>query len=71
MWYLVIGYIGVVEVWSEDGSSLYLGLNSKDHQALENSLMESVFMTSTTGYTLDRDQEFLIMGTSKGDILQF
>jgi hypothetical protein len=68
---LVVGYIGLLEVWSEDGTEMYLGLNSKDHQALENSLMESVFMSSSTGYTVDRDQEFLMLGTSKGDIFQF
>jgi len=32
--------------------------------------MEASFLSSSVGYTLEKNEEFLIVGTSKGEIYQ-
>ena len=43
---------------------------ASDHEKKENSFMEAVFLSSCVGYTGALGEEFLMVGTSLGEIYQ-
>ena len=81
-WYLVAGYVGIIEFYSEDGSKRYFQGNSSDHSKHDFELMNSVYLCSCVGWSstdsLKQDEfimngtsnqhEFIMVGTSLGEI---
>ena len=63
----------MIELYSEDGSKRYFAGTSSDFQKHESDLMNAVFLCSTVGTVEANDcvEEFIIVGTSRGEIYQY
>ena len=52
-WYLLLGYVGSFEVYSEDGSKMYHKGQASDWGKNNIGLKDSAFISSCVGYHLD------------------
>lgn len=71
-WYLVIGFVGYVELYNEDGSKRYFTSKSQISAEEEIDPLERPAFTSSCvghfGDEKDENNEYLIFGTSHGEI---
>ena len=63
----------MIEVYCEDGSKRYFAGTSSDFQKHESDLMNAVFLCSCVGTVKGKDglEEYIIVGTSQGEIYQY
>jgi len=73
----VLGFVGFYEVHNEDGTKCYQSGKATNYVDNEKSLESASFLTSCVGYLFDSNpqnqgqvQEYLMMGTSIGQIFQ-
>ena len=45
-WYLLVCYVGLIEVFSEDGTKKYFEGNSSDYNKHPDKLMNAVYLSS-------------------------
>ena len=72
-WYLLVCFVGSWELYCEDGSKKYFTGKSTDNGKNESSLMDGVFISSCVASAKNnggQTEEFLMLGTSKGEIYQ-
>ena len=72
-WYLLVCFVGSYEIYCEDGSKKYFTGNSTDFKKNESGLMDAVFLSSCVVSVKNASgniEEFLCLGTSKGEIYQ-
>ena len=74
-WYLVVGYLGYLDIYNEDGSRRYYSGNSSNFGQQAFDQMNGVFLSSCVGYNIREEdkkvEEYLIVGTSLGEIYKF
>lgn len=76
-WYLLLGFVGSFEVYSEDGSKRYHKGQASDWGENDIALRDSAFISSCVGHHFDENPqnagqvtEYLMMGTTLGEIFQ-
>lgn len=74
-WYLVVGYVGLLEIMSEDGQKRLFSLQSSDFQSNDRMIEASAFLCSVEGHVKGGcgnylSTDYFMVGTSRGEIYQ-
>ena len=64
-WYMIVCYVGIIEVYNEIGTKRYFEYKSGDFDQNQE-MQRTSFLCSCVGYSKDEPNEFLIVATSTG-----